>query len=52
VRGAELGSAGPGALTWTWDGRDEAGRPSPAGVYRVRAVGRSGGMSRGLVRVE
>lgn len=56
VRGAELAGAGPGPgpgpLTWTWDGRDEAGRPTPAGVYRVRAVGRSGGMSRGLVRVE
>jgi hypothetical protein len=52
VRRAELASAGPGPLAWIWDGRDAAGRDVPAGYYRVRAAGRSGGMSRGLVRVD
>ncbi len=52
VRRAELAGAGPGTRIWTWDGRDAAGRPVPAGYYRVRAVGDSGGMSRPLVRVQ
>ncbi len=52
VRRAELSAAGPGTRTWTWDGRDAIGRSAPAGYYRVRAVGPSGGMSRGLVRVD
>jgi len=51
VRRAELAAMGPGARTWTWDGRDATGRQTPAGYYRVRAMGPSGGMSRGLVRV-
>ena len=51
VRRTELAAAGPGPRAWTWDGRDAAGRPTPAGYYRVRAMGPSGGMSRGLVRI-
>jgi flagellar hook capping protein FlgD len=52
VRRTELAAAEPGSRTWTWDGRDANGHATPAGVYRVRAMGRSGGMSRGLVRVQ
>ena len=51
VRRAELAAAGPGPRIWVWDGRDAHGRSAPAGYYRVRAMGRSGGVSRGLVRV-
>lgn len=50
VRHAELAAAGAGTLHWTWDGRDDRGRATPAGYYRVRATGRAGGVSRGLVR--
>ena len=35
VRGQRL-EAGPNAIEW--DGRDEAGAPSPPGIYFVRAV--------------
>ncbi len=52
VRRAELAGGRSGTRIWTWDGRDDAGRRVPAGYYRVRAVGRSGGMSRPLVRVQ
>ena len=52
LRRAELAAALPGPRAWTWDGRDHAGRATPAGYYRVRAVGASGGMSRGLVRID
>jgi len=51
VRHAELSSAGAGTLRWTWDGRDDQGHATPAGVYAVRATGPSGGMSRGLSRI-
>lgn len=52
VRQATLASADPATLHWTWDGIDRHGRTAPAGVYRVRAIGGSGGVSRGLVRVQ
>lgn len=52
VRHVELASEGPGTLRWTWDGLDGRGHLTPAGIYRVRAIGRSGGMSRGLVRID
>jgi hypothetical protein len=51
VRHADLLSAGAGTLRWTWDGRDDQGRAAPAGYYSVRASGRAGGVSRGLVRI-
>jgi hypothetical protein len=51
VRLVELADAGSGPRTWLWDGRDEAGRKVPAGYYRVRASGASGGMSQPIVRV-
>lgn len=52
VRRAELAGGRPGTRVWSWDGRDETGRLVPAGYYRVRAMGSSGGMSRPLVRVQ
>jgi flagellar hook capping protein FlgD len=52
VRRAELAAGGAISRVWTWDGRDDAGRAMPAGYYRVRATSPSGGMSRGLVRID
>lgn len=52
VRRVELADAGSNARTWLWDGRGDAGRRVPAGYYRVRASGASGGMSRPLMRVD
>jgi hypothetical protein len=39
----DLGEQGPGAYTFTWDGRDERGSLAPAGVYvlRVETRGRA-----------
>ena len=51
VRHAVVAAAGPGHSTWVWDGRDDAGRLTAPGAYRVRASGRSGGVTRALVRV-
>jgi hypothetical protein len=34
---ALAGTAGPGALTLSWDGKDAAGRALPAGLYFARA---------------
>ena len=52
VRRVELPDAGAGPRTWMWDGRDDRGQRVPAGVYRARAFGASGGTSRPLVRVD
>jgi len=38
VRVLHHGLAGPGPLTLAWDGRDEDGRESPAGLYFARAT--------------
>ena len=51
IRHGELPAAPPGAQTWTWDGSDDRGFVAPAGYYRVRAIGPSGGTSQPLVRV-
>ncbi len=51
VRRAVVAGA-PGRRSWAWDGRDDAGRTTAAGVYRVRAYGPAGGTSRALVRVD
>ena len=51
VRRVELPATSAGARTWMWDGRDDSGRPVPAGSYRVRAIGSAGGTSRPLVRI-
>ena len=52
MRQVELADAGTGARAWTWDGLDANGRTVPPGYYQARATGRSGGMSRGLVRIQ
>ena len=52
VQRTELAGASPGTRTWTWDGRNAAGRKVAPGYYRVRATGVAGGMSRGLVRTQ
>jgi hypothetical protein len=43
VRRAVLGRLGPGDQHWSWDGRDEAGRQVPSGVYlsRLSVAGRN-----------
>jgi len=51
IRAAELPAGPAGARRWTWDGADGEGRAAAPGVYRVRAFGAAGGMSRPLVRV-
>jgi flagellar hook assembly protein FlgD len=51
VRRAVLPAGSAGARTWAWDGRDQSGRKVAAGCYRVRAEGRSGGVSQSLVRL-
>jgi FlgD Ig-like domain len=51
VRHAVVTSAGAATLHWSWNGRGDDGRPTPAGYYNVRAIGRTGGASCGLVRV-
>jgi len=51
VRHASLDRAAPGPHLWTWDGTTDSGALAAPEVYRVRAFGRSGGMSRSLVRI-
>jgi hypothetical protein len=50
IRSASVAGAA-GQRSWSWDGRTDDGGLAPAGVYRVRAWGSSGGMSRSLVRL-
>ncbi len=52
VRTAALPAGPAGPRAWMWDGLDDAGRPVAAGVYRIHARGKTGGMSRPVVRVE
>ena len=52
VRRESVAAGTAGRHTWTWDGRDSAGRLTAAGVYRVRAFGPAGGTSRPLVRID
>jgi hypothetical protein len=49
VRRAAAQPAGPGSLSWVWDGTTDDGRRAPAGVYRIRAFDSSGGVSRPVV---
>jgi hypothetical protein len=49
VRRLADGPVGVGAHGWSWNGRDDAGRPLPGGVYFVRAV--AGGPGSGEVRL-
>lgn len=43
VRGASIPGAAAGVQSWSWDGRDGAGRAMPSGVYfvRIRSFDRS-----------
>ena len=52
VRTQSLPGGTPGRRTWMWDGLDSSGRLAPAGVYRVRVTGASGGTSRPFVRLD
>jgi hypothetical protein len=52
VRTEMLAGSAPGRRTWMWDGMDSSGRLAPAGVYRVRVTGASGGTSRPFVRLD
>jgi flagellar hook capping protein FlgD len=51
VRQAMLAAAPAGPRTWAWDGATDSGESAPAGYYRVRAFGPSGGTSRPLIRL-
>jgi len=44
-------AATPGRRIWTWNGRDDNGRQTPAGSYRVRMTGANGGTTRPFVRL-
>ncbi len=43
------GVRGPGEQTFAWDGRDDAGRELPSGVYLLRAITRAGVANEKLV---
>lgn len=51
VRGIRLRGLGAGAHTQVWDGRDDRGRPVPAGVYFLRVSGAGETRIRKLVRI-
>ncbi len=51
VRTLHRGWTAAGTLTLAWDGRDQGGRESPAGLYWARARGAAGEAARKLVRV-
>ena len=51
VRSETLPAAAPGRRVWMWNGLDDHGQVAPAGAYRVRVTGRSGGTSRPFIRV-
>ena len=51
VRELASGQAPAGATPLTWDGRDDAGRPTPAGVYLARVRGEAGEQHGRLLRL-
>jgi len=51
VRGIRLRGLGAGAHTQVWDGRDDRGRPVPAGVYFLRVSAAGETRLRKLVRI-
>lgn len=51
VRQATLAAGPAGPRTWTWDGATDSGESAPAGYYRARAFGPSGGTSRPIIRL-
>lgn len=48
LRRLELGSHGPGAVAFAWDGRDASGARAAPGVYTLRAEGQIGAKSYGF----
>jgi hypothetical protein len=51
VRSLHAGALAAGVRELVWDGRDEAGRPAPAGVYFVRVRTAAGTQSGRVVRL-
>lgn len=51
VRHATLAAGPAGSRIWTWDGATDTGASAPAGYYRARAFGPSGGTSRAFIRL-
>jgi hypothetical protein len=51
VRVETLPGSGAGRRTWMWNGLDNHGQVTPAGAYRVRITGMSGGTSRPFIRL-
>jgi hypothetical protein len=51
VRQTTLAAAASGPRTWVWNGATDRSESAPAGYYRVRAFGPSGGASRPLIRL-
>lgn len=51
VRSETLPASAPGRRVWMWNGLDDRGQIAPAGAYRVRVTGKSGGTSRPFIRV-
>jgi hypothetical protein len=51
VRTLASGARDAGVYRFVWDGRDEAGRDAPAGVYYVRLVSDDARLGRTLVRM-
>lgn len=52
VRVVASGAIAAGPHGWTWDGRDEAGRACPAGLYFARLAGASRAATVRVVRLE
>jgi flagellar hook assembly protein FlgD len=52
VRRLEESAHLEGVQEWTWDGRDDAGRPVTSGVYFYQVVGETFRATRKLVRTE
>lgn len=51
VRQTTLSAAPAGSRIWRWDGATDSGESAPAGYYRARAFGPSGGTSRPFIRL-
>jgi len=52
VRTLDRGPLAPGSHHLIWDGSDDAGRPTPPGVYRLRLRTPAATIERTLIRIE
>ena len=52
VRTLDRGPLAPGSHHLVWDGSDDAGRPTPPGVYRLRLRTPAATIERTLIRIE